>query len=187
MITDLDAIIRGFDQLTQSEDTQNKHSNLMRLLGERISNANELNGKKVRSIVGTRTASELWSAAKSHLTDWRESPREVVANRLSETLGELFDAGNGDAKLTELENPSSEELSSARDDLISSLAEENVYVLRRGDLESYCQTKPGNDKVAAAIEFCNTTSSLEILRGLHGDNAEDVVQELEGIFSRIFA
>src|SRR5699024_11786077 len=100
----------------------------------------EPNSKTVRSITGRRNASELWFAAQSYLSDWRDAPSDNVARLLDETLSELFDAGNGDAKLNELANPSSEEISSARDAVISSLADENVYVLRRGDLETYCRT-----------------------------------------------
>lgn len=186
VITDLDALVRGFEQLTQDEVTRAAHSRLMGLIGDTISEANGPNSKTVRSITGRRTASELWSVAQSHLSAWRDASSEDIARLLDETLSELFDAGNGDAKLNELANPSSEEISSARDTVISSLADENVYVLRRGDLETYCRTNAGRDKVATAIEFCGTTTNLETLRQLHGEDADDVVRELKGIFSRIY-
>lgn len=186
VITDLDALVRGFEQLTRDGETRAAHSRLMGLISEMISVPSEPNSKTVRSITGRRNASELWSAAQSHLSDWRDAPSDNVARLLDETLSELFDAGNGDAKLNELANPSSEEISSARDAVISSLADENVYVLRRGDLETYCRTNAGRDKVATAIEFCESTTNLEALRELHAEDADDVVQELQGIFSRIY-
>lgn len=186
VITDLDALVRGFEQLTRNEETRAEHSRLMGLIGETISDASEPNSKTVRTITGRRNASDLWSAAQSHLSDWRNTPSDNVARLLDETLSELFDAGNGDAKLNELANPSLEEISSARDAVISSLAKENVYVLRRGDLETYCRTNAGRDKVATAIKFCWDTTELEALRELHGEDADDVVQELQGIFSRIY-
>lgn len=186
VITDLDALVRGFEQLTGDGETRAAHSRLMGLISEMISDPSEPNSKTVRSITGRRNASELWSAAQSHLSDWRDAPSDNVARLLDETLSELFDAGNGDAKLDELANPSSEEISSARDAVISSLADKNVYVLRRGDLETYCRTYAGRDKVATAIEFCESTTNLEALRELHAEDADDVVQELRGIFSRIY-
>lgn len=186
VITDLDALVRGFEHLTQTEDIRVKHSRLMRLIDEKKTQVNEPNGRKVRSIVGTRTASELWSAAQSHLSAWRAAPSEEVADRLDETLSELFHAGRDDAKLAELADPSSDEISATRDAVVSSLAEENVYVLRRGDLEAYCRTTGGKDKVATAIEFCKTVTDIESLRALHGDDAEDVIDELQGIFTRIY-
>lgn len=186
VITDLDALVRGFEQLTRDGETRAAHSRLMGLISEMISDPSEPNSKTVRSITGRRNASELWSAARSHLSDWRDAPSDNVARLLDETLSELFDAGNGDAKLNELANPSSEEISSARDAVISSLADENIYVLRRGDLETYCRTNAGRDKVATAIEFCESTTNLEALRELHAEDADDVVQELQGIFSSIY-
>src|SRR5699024_4567029 len=186
VITDLDALVRGFEQLTRDGETRAAHSRLMELISEMISDPSEPNSKTVRSITGRRNASELWFAEQSYLSDWRDAPSDNVARRLDETLSELFDAGNGDAKLNELANPSSEEISTARDAVISSLADENVYVLRRGDLETYCRTNAGRDKVATAIEFCESTTNLEALRELHAEDADDVVQELQGIFSRIY-
>lgn len=186
VITDLDALVRGFEQLTRDERIMAEHSRLMGLIGDEIPEANEPNSRKVRSIVGRRTPSDLWSAARSHLADWRDTPSEEVACRLDETLTALFDAGNGDAKLAELSDPSSEAISAARDAVIASLAEEKVYVLRRGDLETYCGTNAGSDKVATTIEFCKETTSIESLRKLHGEHADGVVEELEAIFSRIY-
>lgn len=186
VITDLDALVRGFEQLTQDEGIKAEHSRLMGLIGEEVSEVDDPNSKKVRSIVGRRTARELWSAAQSHLSEWRDAPSEEAACRLDETLTKLFDAGNGDAKLAELADPSSEEISTARDAVISSLSDENVYVLRRGDLETYCGTNAGSDKVATAIEFCRNTTSIESLRELHGEDADGVADELKAIFSRIY-
>lgn len=186
VITDLDAIVRGFEQLTDVDSTQIAHSKLMQLVDDRVSGINTPNSKKVRSITSRRNAGNLWAAAQSHLADWRDTPTDRVADLLEETLSELFDAGNGDIKLNELANPTSDDISSSRDTVISSLAQENVYVLRRGDLETYCGTKKGKDKVSSAIEFCQSTTDLDALRQLHGQDADDVVEELQGIFSRIY-
>src|SRR5699024_12303769 len=108
------------------------------------------------------------------------------ARRLDEPLSQLFDPGHGEAKLNDLAKPASEESSPARDAVISPPADESVYVLRPGDLETYCRTNAGRDKVATAIEFCESTTNLEALRELHAEDADDVVQELQGIFSRIY-
>lgn len=187
VITDLDALVRGFEQLTQDSEILVAHSRLMGEIDKTTSPRNEPNSKTVRSIVARRTTRELWSTAQFQLSECRESPSQDTVRPLEETLTELFEAGNGDAKLNELMNPSNEKISSARDTVISSLSEENVYVLRRGDLESYCRTNTGKDKVTTAIEFCENTTSLEDLSSLHGKDAADVIQELRDIFSRIYS
>lgn len=187
VITDLDALVHGFDQLSRDERTRTAHSQLMDLISQTISKPSKPNSKTVRKITSRRSSADLWSAAQSHLSEWHNNPSKEVAHLLEETLSTLFDAGHGDAKLHELANPSSEAISSARDAVISDLAEQNVYVLRRGALETYCQTNAGGDKVATAIEFCRNTTTLEALRELHGEETDDVVQELHGIFSRIYS
>lgn len=70
--------------------------------------------------------------------------------------------------------------------MISSLALEGTYVLRRGDLEVYCGTVAESEKVNTAIAFCNNTSSLEELKRIHGTNGDSVVEELRRIFSSIY-
>lgn len=186
VITDLDALIHGFNQLTRNEEIQAEHSHLMDLISKEVPKTNAPNGRKVRSIVEKRTSRELWSDAQSHLSKWQEAPNEEVAHQLDETLSQLFEAGSNRSKVEQLANPSSTAVSAARDTVISSLAEENVYVLQRGDLEAYCGTKGGNDKVATAINFCSSTTSLDELREIHDKDADDVLQELEEIFSRIY-
>src|SRR5699024_7530997 len=127
VITDLDALVRGFEQLTQDSEILVAHSRLMGEIDKTTSPRNEPNSKTVRSIVARRTTRELWSTAQFQLSECRESPSQDTVRPLEETLTELFEAGNGDARLNELMNPSNEKISSARDTVISSLSEENVY------------------------------------------------------------
>jgi len=187
VIADLDALVRGFEHLTQDENTRCLHSKLMDLTTRAITTVGEPNSAAVRKITGRRTAKELWHSAQSHLSDWRKTPSSDVADRLDETLSELFAIGDADLKLEELKSPSSQEITSARDAVISVLAEESVFVLRLGDLEAYCPTNASSSsKVEAAMKFCENTTSLEALRELHGDKAGAVVQELRGIFAKIY-
>src|SRR5699024_11323706 len=99
VITDLDALVRGFEQLTRDGETRAAHSRPMELISEMISDPSEPNSKTVRGITGRRNASERWVAAQSYLSDWRDAPSDHVARLLDATLSELFDAGSGDAKL----------------------------------------------------------------------------------------
>lgn len=75
---------------------------------------------------------------------------------------------------------------SLRNEVISALACEKVHVLQRGDLEEYCGTHVGKDKVATAIEFCDRTTPIEHLEAIHGDESERVVEELGTIFIHIY-
>lgn len=186
VITDLDALVRGFEQLTDDKNTKTLRSNLMVLIDDAIPGNNDINGKRVREATGTRTSAELWRDAQLMLNQWKEEPSDGVAQDLTETLTRLFAVGQNEARLRELMDPSSETIADARDAVIKSLASESVHVLKRGDLEKYCKSSSGKDKVESAINFCQNIRSVEQLRSLHGNDAAEVEQELSFIFSSIY-
>ena len=186
VITDLDALARGFKHLTGTQTIQNAQSDMMSLIGEEIKGNNSPNSQKVRDIVGKRTARDLWFDAQAHLNNWRDGASEEVALNLEATLAELFKAGDGDATMALLADQQPSNITQKRDAVISALAMERVYVLRRGDLEVYCGTRTSKDKVATAIEFCSRTTSVEELKAIHGVSGDGVVDELRSIFTHIY-
>jgi len=187
VITDLDAVVEGFNQLTESHSIRDEHSTLMKKLSEEISrDDNTPSGRKIRSTVRKRTVRELWLSAHDLLSDWRNNPTNATAGELTDTLSQLFEAGSGDARLERLVAPPSEEVASLFESVISKLHKECVYVLRRGDLETYCGTTASSDKINTAIEFCESTTTVDSLKELHGNEADDIVSELESIFAAIY-
>lgn len=185
VITDLDALSNGFDHLTATESIKASRGDLMTLVNKQLSSPSAPKAKKVKEILRRTNARDLWQSAQVHLAEWARNKSSDAADSLMSDLTQLFDQGNGDAVLAHLLDPPTEEIARLTEDVISSLAEENVYVLRRGDLEAYCQTS-GNDKVTTAIKFCEDTTSLDSLKKVHGGEAEEIVTELTGIFGRIF-
>ncbi|MBP2414262.1 energy-coupling factor transporter ATP-binding protein EcfA2 [Arthrobacter stackebrandtii] len=186
VITDLDALSNGFSQLTSTQMIKDAHAKLMELVSECITGPSEPNGKKSKAIAKSRSARELWIVAQQHLSTWRDDKTESSAQGIEEVLTELFETGHGDAKLELLKNPPSDAIKEAIDEVVSSLACEGTYVLRRGDLEAYCGTSASSDKVSTAIRFCADTTSLDLFTNVHGDDAENVTKELRGIFSNIY-
>lgn len=186
VITDLDALARGFNQLTNTPSITVTHSQMMDSIGKQVPKPNNPNSKKVRDICGKRKPRDLWLDAQNHLASFRSDPTTEIAGSLEETLAELFKAGDGDATMELLADQQPSSIASMRDEVISALANEKVYVLQRGDLEYYCGTRVGKDKVATAIEFCDETTSVEHLEIIHGDDSESVIDELRSIFTCIF-
>lgn len=186
VITDLDALARGFNQLTVNSQIKDAHSRMMESIGQQISKPNNPKSAKVQDICGRRTSRELWQDAQSYLTSFRSAPTAEIAENLEKTLAELFKAGDGDATMELLADQQPSSISSMRNEVISALANEKVYVLQRGDLEDYCGTHVGKDKVATAIEFCDKTTSVEHLEAIHGDESESVIEELRTIFTHIY-
>lgn len=186
VITDLDALARGFNQLTSTSQIKDTHSKMMDLIGQQVPKPNNPNSAKVQNICGRRTSRQLWQDAQSHLTSWGSEPTAELARNLEATLAELFKAGDGDTTMKLLADQQPSSITSLRNEVISALASEKVYVLQRGDLEEYCGTHVGKDKVATAIEFCDRTTSIEHLEAIHGDESESVVEELRTIFTHIY-
>lgn len=186
VIADLDALSDGFDQLTDTKAIQEAHATLMSKISESLTEPSPPNSKKLKSIVENRSRRELWVEAQRHLENWRTAPTNSIAEELDNTLTELFDQGSSKDKLAELQSPSSDDIVAARGNVISALAQENVYVLQRGELEAYCRTSATSDKVTTAMNFCEKTRTLEDFEQIHEDDAASVVEELRGIFQRIY-
>ena len=186
VITDLDALSNGFSHLTSTQSIKDTHAKLMGLVSECITGPSDPNGKKTKEIAKNRSARELWISAQQHLATWQIDKSESSAQGIEDALTGLFDAGHGDAKLELLKNPPSEEIERTIKEVVSSLALEGTYVLRRGDLEAYCGTSVSSDKVSTAIQFCTDTTSLDLFTEVHGTDAESVTEELKAIFSSIY-
>lgn len=186
VIADLDALSNGFEHLTCSEDIKEIRGKLMTLVEQHISNPSEPNARKIKEIGKSRTTKERWASAQVHFEAWRRDRSDESIQGIESDLADLFSAGHGDAKLKLIEEPPTEEIAETLSLVISSLANEGTYVLRRGDLEYYCGNQTHGDKVATAMEFCDNTKSLEDLKSLHGANGEDIADELKTIFSSIF-
>lgn len=186
VIVDLDVLADGFGQLDASTDAREKHTELMNLVGKQVPDVSDPPAKNVKSTVQSRSARELWTSAQAQLSVWRTSGAESDADAVEETLSKLFEHGNGRARFAEIQAPSSTSIAQAREAVISSLAEENVHVLRRGDLEAYCATRAGSDKVSVAMEFCDRITDMEAFKALHGEEGDSFAKELAGIFGAIY-
>ena len=187
-IVDLDAVIEGFDSLSPSDEAKELRSLLLGKLDSEAANFTlpEPPSKKVRSIFGRDNAREMLSGLKVDLKDWRSKPAPALAERIELTLAALVEVGSASSKLSLLKEPPTGEIKQNLDNLLEQLREEGIFILHRGDLEWYCGTSANSDKISAAQQFCRETTTLESFRELHGESADEVVEELRSIFSRIF-
>ncbi|MGR6092274.1 ATP-dependent nuclease [Brevibacterium sp. CSND-B09] len=186
VIADLDALSNGFEHLTSTSRVRESHGKLIQSVKEQISGPSTPDRDKVKEIVRSRSHRELWWSAQESFGAWRDIQTNETAQAVVDDLTELFDAGYGDAILAQLQNPPTEQIADLLEEVISSLALEDTYVLRRGDLETYCGTHAKGDKVATAMKFCAETLTLDALKKVHGTEGPDIAEELEDIFSGIF-
>jgi putative ATP-dependent endonuclease of OLD family len=187
VITDLDALVDGFTHLTTTQSLREQHAKLMSKVNRSMTDITTPNSEKVKQIVEKRRAKEVWLRAQGELDDWSMAPSGAGADQIRTTLDELFAFGRRASNLTVLKDRNSS-LTAERDALLDGLMEEEVHVLRRGDLESYCGgNQAGAEKVTRAMLFCQETTTLEAFRARHGDEADSVVDDLTRMFSRIYA
>ncbi|SDT03607.1 AAA domain-containing protein, putative AbiEii toxin, Type IV TA system [Brevibacterium sandarakinum] len=186
VIADLDALSNGFEHLTSTSRVRESHGKLIQSVKEQISGPSTPDRDKVKEIVRSRSHRELWGSAQENFGAWRDIQTKETAQAVVDDLTELFDAGNGDAILAQLQNPPTEQIADLIEEVISSLALEDTYVLRRGDLETYCGTHAKGEKVATAMKFCAETLTLDALKKVHGTEGPAIAAELEDVFSGIF-
>lgn len=186
VITDLDALSNGFEHLTSVTEIRETRGKLINTVKEYLTGPSTPSRDKVKEIARSRSPRELWASAQNNLAIWKQDKTDIAAQAIEKDLMTLFDAGNGDSVLALLTNPPTDEIRALIEEVVGALADENTYVLRRGDLEHYCRTDSKNDKVATAMKFCEDTATLDGLKTAHGEAGDAVAAELKGIFASIF-
>lgn len=186
VITDLDALSNGFEHLTSVTEIRETRGKLINSVREYLTGPSTPSRDKVKEIARSRSPRKLWASAQDNLAIWKKDKTDIAAQAIEKDLMTLFDAGNGDSVLALLTNPPTDEIRALVEEVVGALADENTYVLRRGDLEHYCRTDSKNDKVATAMKFCEDTATLDELKTAHGEDGDAVAAELKGIFASIF-
>lgn len=187
VITDLDSLSDGFNHLTDSVTLREQHARLMDDVSKHLPAVNAVKSDKVKEIVKKRNSAQLWVAAQEQFEEWKADRDHDAVAALQETLTELFAQGESRSKTDILRTPPAEQIANKRDVLISALANEGVFVLRRGDLEAYCaQPAVNGDKVSSAMTFCREVTTRHDFESRHGVDAAGVVGDLESIFAGIF-
>ncbi|MBV7431952.1 AAA family ATPase [Dermabacteraceae bacterium TAE3-ERU5] len=186
VITDLDSLTRGFDQLTDNAEIKAEHNKLMQLIDQYIQRTSDVKAKEIRKICGRGDAKELWTSAQQYLSDWIQAPQIDTAKNIKNTLHTLFDLGKKSNKTDQLTNPENPEITLAKISVISLLSKEHTYVLQRGSLENYYGSNATTDKITEAINFREKVSSIAEFRQVLGDNSDAIVGELSSIFTSIY-
>lgn len=186
-VADLDAIVDGFNHLTQQSSAYDRRQLLMAEVAALQATDQDVSGKKIRKATDRGDIRARWKAAESAFQNWKTNPTEDLVFVIEENLEYLFEWPRGNQKLNILQE-ASPRIEVHFDALLNLLREEGVHILRRGDLETY-YGGPRNtyDKVRFAMEFCANTPSLEAYRDRHGAEADLVERELRTLLAPIYA
>ncbi|WP_172406946.1 hypothetical protein, partial [Clavibacter michiganensis] len=126
---------RWFDKLTNTPALHAEHSALMEHVVKLDSEITSAKSGKVKDIVETRNARQLWIDAQERMAALSQRPEAEEVGALREILAELFDLSRGSSRLAVLAGEQAGVVG-ARDALVEGLRNEDVYVLSLGDLES---------------------------------------------------
>ncbi|MFE7192826.1 ATP-dependent endonuclease [Kitasatospora sp. NPDC057541] len=185
VLVDLDAITDGFDKLGAGKSSTEIQQQLVKRLGDLASAGGELSRKQLQSMQKSGEIKRQWQAVKG--------AREKQAAGLG-TLDEVvaamdaFFEGNETRgqRRAELANPTDEQVRELKVQLLEQLRTERIYVLERGDIESYYPRGKGTDKPAQAQEFCEQYPDGDSIRVLlNGGSAVDSC-EFDAIFASLF-
>jgi putative ATP-dependent endonuclease of OLD family len=186
VITDLDTIIRGFEQLEPSAESTAIRNRLIAALDSVVSSneTREVTEGQAQTISRSGDARSLWGAAlasRASLADGSET-----FEQLKTCVDQFFAFATNSDRLEVLKTGGSD-IQTLKKELLNSLATENAYVLSLGSVEEYYEANSANrDKVRQAIEFCSIDHSLEEFRSGLGTKAGTVEMELRNIFGALF-
>ena len=185
-VADLDAIVDGFNHLTQQRSAHECRQLLMAEVAALQTADENVAGKKIRKAVDRGDLRARWKVAESAFQDWKTNPTEDLLVVINENLEHLFEWPRGNQKLNILQDPSPQ-VEVYFDSLLNILREDRVHILRRGDLETYYGGQRNTqDKVRFAMEFCAHTPSVEAYRERHGADATLVEKELRTLLAPIY-
>ncbi len=166
LIADLDILIDGFDKLDTNDTSKKLHSKLM----DKISNQ-----AKTGELPKTKKYKNELSKEKS------KSLYEELKEARQNGLDKIFSFEQNNTKLELLKNDKELKI-----ELLKQLWDENIFILSRGDIESYYpEDLTNSDKPSMAQEFCQKIMNNEELFNLY-DKIIDEKIEFEIIFDKIF-
>jgi len=166
LIADLDILIDGFDKLDTNDTSKELHSKLM----DKISNQ-----AKTGELPKTKKYKNELSKEKS------KSLYEELKEARQNGLDKIFSFEQNNTKLELLKNDKELKI-----ELLKQLWDENIFILSRGDIESYYpEDLTNSDKPSMAQEFCQKIMNNEELFNLY-DKIIDEKIEFEIIFDKIF-
>ncbi|MFJ6001700.1 ATP-dependent nuclease [Arthrobacter sp. NPDC092385] len=186
-IGDLDVLLDGFSKVSSdAEADQIRQSILQSVEVFLASEPIPLGGKAVESFRRKASARKLWEEAHKAFGELDENPDRGDLQALESILGQLFDLSRGRERLTVLSSIQGD-LGEQKRKLNLQLHSSGTHILERGAIEHYYgQPSLGSDKVLAAGRFRDATKNLDQFRARHGDNAENVIEELQLLFAAIF-
>lgn len=184
IICDLDCITSGFESLGASAELVELKNQSLTTINEKIKNgeiSGEVSDKKIKKSLQKETWAEAYKELKELMSPLQEG--DQITLKHLELIQELFVWEKNYEVLNALET--NKEAKNLINPLFEKLREENIFILKKGAIESYYPesvsggTKP--EKAISAIELIKNLDDVQKLSEIEGDNET----ELEVIIKKI--
>lgn len=190
-ILDLDALLT--EKLSDDETIIRSRASLFQFIDACIGTAAcepILSGEKIKdNTIKKWSWKERYKKLKQYANEILNGNYSVIDEEACQEIKSLFTWESEDVRKQILFSGSNPNVSSARDDLLSRLRNQNIYVLSKGILEEYYPIGVGGtDKPSRALNACSlvrTRQDIEQVCPTVISNGREIL-ELEAIFERIF-
>jgi energy-coupling factor transporter ATP-binding protein EcfA2 len=192
VITDLDALVSGFDKLDAPTEVQRLRDGLLSVVDEHLDasgTALQLNGEDLRSLQDRGDAKAAWARARAANDAFKT--KQGTFEQLNEAVEAFFSVERKQARLDALRTCPTPDVAKKKKALLAALRQIDVFVLEKGVLEDYYGPEiTGDDKPSRAqkfVEMCRTKQAVEQhCVKLLTDGHIEPKSEFEVIFQRIF-
>jgi hypothetical protein len=163
VVTDLDAILDGFDKLEPSEAAKRLRSDLLQRVDAATAQQDEAPSPKsetIRREHGRREIRDLWAATRAARAEYDRDHSKF--DKLDAAVEAFFAWESRDIRKECLRAGTAPGVGDAKAALIAELRNQGVFVLARGALEDYYPAGvTGADKIAKASAFRDVVRTRE--------------------------
>ena len=155
IITDLDILTNGFEQLDSDEELTKLHNQLIQAVDNEISTlvVAEPNTKQVKKAQESGELKSLWQNVRLLRHGVKEG--KATFDELTEAVEAFFAWEKRNLRLECLKTSKADTVLAAKKAVIAKLRNRNIFVLERGTLESYYPPEViGVDKPTKAQDYC---------------------------------
>lgn len=184
-IADLDILLDGFEKLEPNDDLKRIHSDLMSLVNEKtiVEGKKTLPSRKYKEKLSKEKSKSIYEQIK-------DSRKKNETERTLELLDELFSFEQKGIELEILQNTELPDINKKKRELLKELRVNNIFVLERGDIESYYpkvgeRKVPTGDKPTQGQKYCDLMTSKEHFLSEY-EKIDGKKIEFELIFNQIF-
>jgi hypothetical protein len=191
VISDLDILVNGFEQLEPDEDLKRIHSSLLQKVDEvilAICSPEKTSAGETKELHEKGELRSLWATAKKALEDYRSGSGPI--DNVEAAVDQFFSYERRNDRLEVMKHTQEKDITALKNDLLVELRKQDVFVLERGDIEDYYpEDVTGSDKPSKAQSFCSKVTSKELALSLCNDvvdSAGELRKEFQVIFEAIF-